>query len=164
MAKPKKTSSPPAPLHGEVRPEQPPVHNDHVAPVAEPFSDETIAAASPAAEQPEGPPQGIVIAYRDTGTRDDFHRNFFRRSGMPDVRRIDPASLAGSYVHPDPKYGLVESPDPWLRSPDGAVIQVRADHAADLLECDATGSESKWRIATQAEIDGAFDVMKKNTR
>lgn len=117
-------------------------------------------------EQPEqadaGPPQGIVVRHMETGTRADFHRNFYGRSGLPDVRRIDPASLAGRYLHPT--LGVLESPDPWLRAPDGVVMQVRADHAAERLECNDNGDAPRWRIATQAEIDAAFESMKRNTR
>lgn len=133
MAKPKKTPE-----------SQPPVDNDHVATGASPFSHETVAAAKAAVDAAEAaderPPQGITVRYVSTGTRADYHRFFFGRAGIPDVRRIDSTSLRGENV------------DPYLVDGAGHLMQVRCDHAAELLECSPTGGPSDWRLATDAEV------------
>lgn len=115
------------------------------------------AAAEPELETEDaeaGPPQGLTVRYLNTGTRNDFHRHHFGRQGLPDVRRIDPASLR-----------TPEGYDPWLRFSNGAVMQVRADHAAELLECDdLTGGESRHRLATEAEIEAEKARMQDSLR
>lgn len=103
-------------------------------------TENTETQPDPTAERPA---QGLTIAYLNAGDRSDFHRYHYGRAGVPDVRRIDPASLRNDKGH-----------DPFLRSPSGGILQVRADHAAELLECDeVTGGESKWRLATDAEVE-----------
>lgn len=106
------------------------------------------------AETGPRPPQGIVPRYLETGTRADFHRYHYGRAGIPDVRCIDPKSLRSP-----------EGYDPFLAFPNGAVMQVRADHAAELLECDElTGGPSRHRLATEEEIQAMREAQKRSLR
>jgi len=96
------------------------------------------------------PPQGITPRYMNTSTRADFHRNH------ASVQRIDPESLRILDKASGRKF------DPFLRFPNGAVMQVRADHAAELLECHGiTGGPSVHRLATDAEIAAMKDARAK---
>jgi hypothetical protein len=89
------------------------------------------------------PPQGLTPRYFETGNPHvDFHRLHQPTPTVPGVRRIDPASLR-----------TPEGYDPFLRYPSGAVVQVRADHAAEMLELGPTGGSPVHKLATDEEIE-----------
>lgn len=103
------------------------------------------------AESP--PPQGITVRRFEGTERSHFHRN------RPEVKRIDPESLK---IPCPPECGLHQHHDPFLLHPDEkTVMQVRVDHAAELLECDEiTGGTSRWDIATEEQI-AAYQAAQK---
>jgi hypothetical protein len=108
------------------------------------------APAEPTAPRP---PQGIEPRHFNTGNPViDLHRFHRGGGGLPAVRRLDPASLRTPEDH-----------DPFLRFPGGAIIQVRADHAAELLECDElTGGEPRHRLATDDEVAAEKERMRRS--
>lgn len=114
-------------------------------------------------ESTERPPQGITVRYMDTGKPEiDYHRIHNGRNGLEPVKRIDPRSLKTNEVtDPSGKPGG----DPWLMLQGKHAMQVRADHAAELLEVDElTGGPTRHRLATDAEIVAEKQRMQQSLR
>ena len=121
---------------------------------------------APAGEQtptPPGPPQGITVRHMETGNPAiDYHRIHNGRNGLDPVKRIDPRSLKTNEVT-DPQGN--PAGDPWLMLSGKTCMQVRADHAAELLEVDEpTGGASRHRLATDDEIAAEKRRMQASLR
>jgi hypothetical protein len=101
-----------------------------------------LEGAADAAATPR-PPQGIVVSYKKTGQRSDFHPRYAT------ARMIDPASLMRADDGEDPYLALPIEGD----RQKVCIRQVGAVHAAEMLSCDpASGGASIHRLATDDEV------------